>query len=125
QPCAHPPWVARWSPDTIAQIYHEVMGKLSRTRLKIVQAMNNLPEEEKRRLKLLFRDNEAERTKYATSLAARFLKETVVPSAAEITRSEATVGTWNLTGKKLGRTMESTLLEGWEGGVGRGGGIQV
>jgi len=73
------------------------MGKLSWTRLKIVQVMNNLPDEEKRRLKLLFRDNEAERTKYATNLAARFLKDTVVPSAAEVTRAEAAVEAWYLT----------------------------
>lgn len=81
---------------TLWQIYHEVMGKLSRCRLKMLEVLNKLPDEEQRRLKLVFRDSEAERTRYASSLAARFLKDSVVPSAAEVARALTTLETWYL-----------------------------
>jgi len=62
----------------------------------MLQVLNNLPNDEKLRLKLLLRNNEDERTRYATSLAARFLKDSVVATAAEITRSQATLEMWYL-----------------------------
>ena len=38
------------------QVYHEVMGKISRARLKIFAVLNALPDDEKARLKVNLRD---------------------------------------------------------------------
>ncbi len=62
----------------------------------MLQALNNQSDDDKRRLKLLLRDNEAERTKYATSLATRFLKDSLVAAPAEIARALTTLEAWYL-----------------------------
>lgn len=58
--------------------------------------LNALPDDEKARLKVTLRDNEVERKKYATSLASRFLKETLVPTEAEIARAQVALEKWYL-----------------------------
>lgn len=73
-----------------------MMGKLSRTRLKILGVLNGFPDDRQRDMKHRLRTEPVYRTEVATSLAARFLKDEVLPSEAEVSRAKVTLETWFL-----------------------------
>ena len=60
------------------------MGKLSRTRLKILRVLQDLPQAEAINVKLRIRTEEAYKMELAKCFACRYLHDALMPSQAEI-----------------------------------------
>lgn len=70
------------------------MGRLSRTRLRMLQVLKNPPQDEAINLKLRLRSEEEYKIKVATAFACRELSDMILPTQAEITRAIETLELW-------------------------------
>lgn len=67
------------------------MGRLSRARLKILAVLKALPQAEAIGVKLRLRNDEQYKMDVARAFACRGLKDTILPTQAEIARAALTL----------------------------------